>query len=126
MRIAISGSHSLGKSTLVWDWVRTHSRYTREEEPFRALDGEMYDIRFRQECNRLHNGIQMYYNASRINLYSSARDCVILTVLRWTIWLIRNIPPIRKQRISMIHLYLPWFHESGKLYRGLILWLLCQ
>lgn len=77
MRIAISGSHSLGKSTLVWDWVRTHSRYTREEEPFRALDGEMYDIRFRQESNRLHNGIQMYYNASRINLYSSARDCVI-------------------------------------------------
>ena len=77
MRIAISGSHSLGKSTLVWDWVRKHSHYIREEEPFRALDGEMYDIRFRQESNRLHNGIQMYYNASRINLYSSARDCVI-------------------------------------------------
>ena len=77
MRIAISGSHSLGKSTLVWDWVKRHPQYTREEEPFRALDGEMYDIRFRQESNRLHNGIQMYYNASRVNLYSSINDCVI-------------------------------------------------
>ena len=77
MRIAISGSHSLGKSTLVWDWIKQHPQYTREEEPFRALDGEMYDIRFRQESNRLHNGIQMYYNASRVNLYSSINDCVI-------------------------------------------------
>ena len=77
MRIAISGSHSLGKSTLVWDWIKRHPQYTLEEEPFRALDGEMYDIRFRQESNRLHNGIQMYYNASRVNLYSSINDCVI-------------------------------------------------
>ena len=77
MRIAISGSHSLGKSTLVWDWIKRHPQYTREEEPFRALDGEMYDIRFRQESKRLHNGIQMYYNASRVNLYSSINDCVI-------------------------------------------------
>ena len=77
MRIAISGSHSLGKSTLVWDWIKRHPQYTREEEPFRALDGEMYDIRFRQESNRLHNGIQMYYNASRVNLYASINDCVI-------------------------------------------------
>ena len=77
MRIAISGSHSLGKSTLVWDWIKRHPQYTREEEPFRALDGEMYDIRFRQESNRLHNGIQMYYNASRVNLYPSINDDVI-------------------------------------------------
>ncbi|WP_170951802.1 ATP-binding protein [Synechococcus sp. GEYO] len=77
MRIAISGSHSLGKSTLVWDWIKRHPQYTREEEPFRALYGEMYDIRFRQECNRLHDGIQMYYNASRVSLYSSINDCVI-------------------------------------------------
>ena len=77
MRIAISGSHSLGKSTLVWDWVKRHPEYTREEEPFRALDSEMYDIRFRQESNRLHNDIQMYYNASRVNLYPSINDCVI-------------------------------------------------
>lgn len=77
MRIAISGAHSLGKSTLVWDWVNRHPHYVREEEPFRALHSEGYDIQFRQECNRLHNGIQMYYNACRVNYYSSINDCVI-------------------------------------------------
>ena len=77
MRIAVSGAHSLGKSTLVWDWVQRHPHYIREEEPYRALHGEMYPISFRQECNRLHNGIQMYYNASRVNRYSGQSDCVI-------------------------------------------------
>ena len=77
MRIAISGSHSLGKSTLVWDWVKRRPEYKREEEPFRALDHEMYDIRFREESRRLHNGIQLYYNVSRVNLYSTINDCVI-------------------------------------------------
>ena len=77
VRIAISGAHSQGKSTLVWDWVKRHPHYTREEEPFRALHSEGYDIQFRQECNRLHNGIQMYYNASRVNSYRSSDECVI-------------------------------------------------
>ena len=57
--------------------MKRHPEYQREEEPFRALHAEMYDIRFRQECNRLHNGIQMYYNASRVNLYASLDQCVI-------------------------------------------------
>ncbi|MFM1890495.1 MAG: hypothetical protein RLZZ565_1252, partial [Planctomycetota bacterium] len=35
MRIAISGSHSLGKSTVVHDWVTAHPEYRREEEPYR-------------------------------------------------------------------------------------------
>ena len=58
MRIAISGAHSQGKSTLVWGWVKRHPDYIREEEPFRALHSEGYPIRFRQECTRLDNGIQ--------------------------------------------------------------------
>jgi len=37
MRIAVSGSHSLGKSTVVNDWVAAHPEYRREEEPYRAL-----------------------------------------------------------------------------------------
>ena len=53
MRIAISGAHSPGKSTLVWDWVKRDPHYIREEEPFRALHREGYPIRFRQECTRL-------------------------------------------------------------------------
>ena len=77
MRIAISGTHSQGKSTFVRDWIKRHHHYIREEEPFRALHEEGYDIRFRQESTRLHNGIQMYYNISRLMSYQREDDCVI-------------------------------------------------
>ena len=56
--------------------VRRHPHYIREEEPFEffMLRGE---IEFRQNCNRLHNGIQMYYNASRVKTYGFMSECVI-------------------------------------------------
>jgi len=77
MRIAISGAHSLGKSTLVWDWLDKHDHYIREEEPYRALHAAAYEIEFRQACTCLHNGIQLFYNASRVNRYHSADYNVI-------------------------------------------------
>ena len=77
MRIAISGSHSQGKSTFVSDWIKQNPEYILEEEPFQVLDREGYDIRFRQESTRLHNGIQMYYNISRLMHYRERGDCVI-------------------------------------------------
>jgi hypothetical protein len=78
MRIAISGSHSLGKSTVVNDWVAAHPEFRREEEPYRALAlNGPYEILFRELSTRLHNGIQLYYNISRVNRYSSTDDDVI-------------------------------------------------
>ena len=78
MRIAVSGSHSLGKSTLVNDWVTRHPNFTREEEPYRALGLHgPYEILFRDESTRLHNGIQLYYNISRVNRYAVPADDVI-------------------------------------------------
>jgi hypothetical protein len=78
MRIAVSGSHSLGKSTVVNDWVSAHPECIREEEPYRALSLHgPYEIRFRDESTRLHNGIQLYYNISRIHRYASQNDFVI-------------------------------------------------
>ena len=59
------------------DWIKRHHQYIREEEPFRALHEEGYDIRFRQESTKLHNGIQMYYNISRLMSYQQDSDCVI-------------------------------------------------
>ena len=54
MRIAISGSHSLGKSTVVNDWVAAHAGYRREEEPYRALGLHgPYEILFRDTSKRL-------------------------------------------------------------------------
>lgn len=78
MRIAITGSHCLGKSTLVNDWVAAHPEYQREEEPYRALAlYGPFDIAFREASTRLHNGIQLYYSISRIHRYASSRDAVI-------------------------------------------------
>ncbi len=78
MRIAISGSHSLGKSTVVNDWVAAHPSYRREDEPYRVLGLRgPYEIRFREASTRLHNGLQMYYNIGRLHRYSSPADRVI-------------------------------------------------
>lgn len=78
MRIAVSGSHSLGKSTVVNDWVAANPHFIREEEPYRALGlYGPYEILFRDQSTRLHNGIQLYYNVSRVNRYASVDDDVI-------------------------------------------------
>ncbi len=78
MRIAISGSHSLGKSTLVDAWLRAHGEYQREEEPYRALGLHgPYEIRFREASTRLQNGIQLYYCISRVHRYGGPGEAVI-------------------------------------------------
>jgi len=78
MRIAISGSHSLGKSTVVHDWVARHPDYLREEEPYRALGlYGPYEILFREASTKLHNGIQMFYSISRLHRFGLSTDRVI-------------------------------------------------
>jgi hypothetical protein len=78
MRIAISGSHSLGKSTVVNGWVACHADYIREEEPYRVLGLKgPYEIFFREASTRLQNGIQMYYSISRVHRYASSDQRVI-------------------------------------------------
>jgi hypothetical protein len=37
MRLAVSGSHGVGKTTLIEDFVAAHPGYAREEEPYWAL-----------------------------------------------------------------------------------------
>ena len=78
MRIAISGSHSLGKSTVVNDWVAQNPHFKREEEPYRVLGLHgPYEILFRDASTKLHNGIQLYYNIGRIHRYGDSGDDVI-------------------------------------------------
>ena len=78
MRIAISGSHSLGKSTIVNEWVAKNPTFRREEEPYRVLGlYGPYEILFRDASTKLHNGIQLYYNISRIHRYAEWTDNVI-------------------------------------------------
>jgi len=78
MRIAVSGSHSLGKSTVVNDWVASRSDYIREEEPYRVLGLQgPYEILFREASTRLQNGIQLYYSISRVHRYATSDQRVI-------------------------------------------------
>ena len=78
MRIAVSGSHSLGKSTVVNDWVARHPGFRREEEPYRALGLHgPYEILFRDASTKLHNGIQLYYSIGRVHRYADPSDDVI-------------------------------------------------
>ena len=78
MRIAVSGSHSLGKSTVVNDWVERHPNFKREEEPYRVLGLHgPYEILFRDASTKLHNGIQLYYNIGRVHRYGDSSDEVI-------------------------------------------------
>jgi hypothetical protein len=76
MRIAVCGTHSVGKSTFVNDFVAAHPDYTREEEPYRALR-DFYPIKFGKESSRYDNGIQLYYSLSRVKQYTSPEDRVI-------------------------------------------------
>ncbi len=68
----------MGKSTIVNDWIALHPEFTREEEPYRALGLHgPYEILFRDASTKLHNGIQLYYNISRVHRYAKSSDEVI-------------------------------------------------
>jgi hypothetical protein len=76
MRVAVSGTHSVGKSTFVNDFIAKNPEYIREEEPYRALC-DWYDISFGKDATRYHNGIQLFYNISRIKHYHTSSTSVI-------------------------------------------------
>lgn len=76
MRIAVSGTHSVGKSTLVSDIHTQFGAFIHEEEPYRALR-DIYPIKFGKESTRYCNGVQCFYNISRVQQYRSSRDHVI-------------------------------------------------
>lgn len=69
MRIAVSGTHSVGKSTFVQDFIKAHPDYVAEDEPYRALC-DQYDIKFGKKSTRFCNGIQLYHNISRVKQYT--------------------------------------------------------
>lgn len=76
MRIAVSGTHSMGKSTLVADIHQTFTGYVHEEEPYRALR-DFYPIKFGKESTRYCNGIQLFFNISRVQQYGSSKSKVV-------------------------------------------------
>jgi len=76
MRVAVSGTHSVGKSTLVADIHKTFAGYRHEEEPYRALR-DVYPIKFGKQSTRYCNGIQLFFNISRMQQYASKASRVV-------------------------------------------------
>ena len=76
MRVAVSGTHSVGKSTLAADIHKTFAGYGHEEEPYRALR-DVYPIKFGKQSTRYCNGIQLFFNISRMQQYASKASRVV-------------------------------------------------
>jgi nicotinamide riboside kinase len=78
MNLAITGAHSMGKSTLVQDWVKTHPNTLLEDEPYRVLGlNGPYTIQFRDAATRHHNGLMLYYNIGRCYRHGQRKQPVI-------------------------------------------------
>ncbi|KTD26951.1 hypothetical protein E3983_12790 [Legionella israelensis] len=75
MRIVISGTHSVGKSTFVKDFISYFPNFIREEEPYRALR-DIYDIKFGKSSTCFCNGLQFYYNLSRLLSYQGSEQVI--------------------------------------------------
>lgn len=75
MRIAISGSHCSGKSTLVDAFLRSHVEYTNEPEPYAVLVEDLGE-EFAAEPTAEDFLRQLEFNFERLGLYS-AGDRVI-------------------------------------------------
>ena len=68
MRIAISGTHSQGKSTFVRDFLATHADYQFENEPYRELMHE-HDILFGDHQTQHHIDLQLNHSIERVQKY---------------------------------------------------------
>lgn len=68
MRIAISGTHSQGKSTFCRDFMSRHSEYAFETEPYRALK-DKHEILFGDFQTQHHIDLQLNYCIEQIKKY---------------------------------------------------------
>jgi len=75
MRIAISGTHFMGKSTFIDDFNKVHPDYIHEPEPFYQLQEEE-DIEFSQELTFESLLEQLDYCINRINYLSNEENVI--------------------------------------------------
>ena len=67
MRISISGTHSIGKSTFVQDFHRAHPDFEIEDEPYRQLAAEGERIHFAERASQRCNLLMTMRAIDRIN-----------------------------------------------------------
>lgn len=69
MRIAISGTHCTGKSTLIDEFLRTHSEFVHEPEPYTVLVEDFGDEFAAEPCVEDFYR-QLEFNVDRLRLHS--------------------------------------------------------
>src|SRR3990167_3262039 len=68
MRIAISGTHSQGKSTFCSDFLARHPDYAFEDEPYRALK-DKHEILFGDNQTTHHIDLQLNHCINQVKKY---------------------------------------------------------
>src|SRR5688500_20006230 len=68
MRIAVSGTHCVGKSTLIEEFLRRHTEFAHEPEPYIVLV-EDYGEEFSSEPNADDFYRQLEFNVDRLRQY---------------------------------------------------------
>src|SRR5262245_50331670 len=74
MRIAVSGTHCVGKSSLIDRFLRVHPRFTHEDEPFYQLQ-EMGEA-FENEPTIDDFIRQLEFGGERLRKYQSGDDVI--------------------------------------------------
>lgn len=75
MRIAISGTHFMGKTTLIEDFLRVYPQYTYEEEPYYQLQ-EKHDNEFSIDPTLEDFIEQLEYSIKRLDFYAAQANVI--------------------------------------------------
>ncbi len=122
MRIAVSGTHGVGKSTLVDEFLRLHPEFAHEPEPYAVLV-EDYGEQFSEEPCVEDFLRQLEFNLERLGQHASDENVIYercpLDFLAYLNALDSNLPEAMLKRISEamqqldLIVYLPLEHEGG-------------
>ncbi|CAN5408909.1 hypothetical protein BH10PSE19_BH10PSE19_03710 [soil metagenome] len=75
MRIAVSGTHFMGKSTLIEDFIKKHPNYKTEIEPYYKLQEEkVMDLSLEPSLDSLLE--QLDYSIEQLNNHANERNII--------------------------------------------------
>ena len=120
MRIAVSGTHGVGKSTLIDEFLRVHPEFEHEPEPYAVLV-EDYGEEFSEEPTVEDFLRQLEFNIERLGQHGEnvIYERCPLDFLAYLNALDANVPETLLKRISDamqqldLIVYLPLANESG-------------
>ena len=121
MRIAVSGTHGVGKSTLIDEFLRVHPEFDHEPEPYEVM--VEYGEEFSEEPCVEDFMRQLEFNLERLGQHTSGENLIYercpFDFLAYLNALDANIPEALLKRISEamqqldLIVYLPLEHEGG-------------